>query len=189
MSQRGRRLGLLAVAVLFAQSAGMQQGKGASPRLSGALPDRVEALAVFERLKKLEGRWEGRSTRGWTEQASIRAIAGGSVLVMQGIGAHPNEEMITVFHMDGDRLLLTHYCVARNQPRLVLSSVEEGGRLITFTFLDGTNLPSRDKGHMDKVVVGLVDDDHFTEQWTWYQGGKEQWMEKIEQRRLEAGSQ
>ena len=93
-----------------------------------------------------------------------------------------------MFHMDGDRLLLTHYCVAGNQPRLVLSSVEEGGRLITFMFLDGTNLPSRDKGHMDKVVLRLVDDGHFTEQWTWYQGGKEQWMEKIEQRRLEAGS-
>lgn len=37
----------------------------------------------------------------------------------------------------------------------------------------------RDKGHMDKVVIRLVDDDHFTSQWTWYQAGKEQWLEEI----------
>lgn len=187
MNQITRRLGLLGAATLAALSLGMQ-GSGSSPRLSGASPDKAEALAAFERLKKLEGRWEGQSTRGWTEESSIRAIAGGSVLVMQGAGAHPNEEMITMVHMDGDRLLLVHYCIAKNQPRLALSSIDEGGRLLTFTFLDGTNLPSRDKGHMDKVVMRLVDDAHFTEQWTWYQNGKEQWMERVENRRLDGAS-
>ncbi len=30
------------------------------------------------------------------------------------------ENMITMFHMDGDRLLMTHYCGAGNQPRMKL---------------------------------------------------------------------
>jgi hypothetical protein len=85
-----------------------------------------------------------------------------------------------MIHLDGDRLLLTHYCVARNQPRLVATQMSEDGRTITFEFLDGTNLASRDRGHMDKVVYTFPDDTHYTSRWTWYQNGQESWMEQIE---------
>ena len=84
-----------------------------------------------------------------------------------------------MYHMDGDRLLLTHYCEAGNQPRLVASSIEDGARTVTFTFLDATNLPSRDHGHMDKAILRFLDDDHFSSRWTWYQDGEETWMEEI----------
>lgn len=139
---------------------------------------------AFERLKaSLVGDWEGKSTKGWTEKISYRAIAGGSVLMEVSYGAHEGEWMATMYHMDGDRLMLTHYCVAKNQPRLVATEVSEDLVQLTFTFLDGTNLPSRDKGHMDKVVMKLTDKDHFSSRWTWYQDGKENWMEDIEHRR------
>ena len=42
------------------------------------------------------------------------------------------------------------------------------------------NLPTRDHGHMDKVVYHFTDGDHTTSQWTWFQDQREQWMEKIE---------
>jgi predicted enzyme related to lactoylglutathione lyase len=137
------------------------------------------ALAGFERFKKLEGQWLGRSTKGWEETVNFKTIAQGSVVVENSFDAHPNETMMTMFHLDGERLMLTHYCVAKNQPRLEATSFEKEGRTITFTFLDATNLPSRDKGHMDKAVFRFVDDDHFSSQWTWYQDGKESWMEEI----------
>lgn len=138
------------------------------------------ANAAFERFKQLDGDWIGRSTKGWEEKISFKTIAKGSVVVENSFDAHPNETMMTMFYLDIDRLLLTHYCVARSQPRLEATTIEDGGRTITFTFLDATNLPSRDKGHMDKAVFRFIDEDHFTTQWTWYQEGKESWMEKIE---------
>jgi hypothetical protein len=52
-------------------------------------------------------------------------------------------------------------------------------RRVTFTFLDATSLPSRAKGHMDKVIFDFIDDDHFDSRWTWYQDGKERWLEEI----------
>lgn len=137
------------------------------------------ARAGFERFKKLEGKWHGKSTKGWEEAVHFKTIAQGSAVVENSFDAHPNETMMTMFVLDGDRLMLTHYCVAGNQPRLVATAFEEEGRKITFTFLDATNLPSRDKGHMDKAVFRFVDDSHFTSQWTWYQNGKENWMEEI----------
>lgn len=137
------------------------------------------AQAAFERFKKLEGQWHGRSTKGWEETVSFKTIAQGSVVVENSFDAHPNETMMTMFYLDGERLMLTHYCVAKNQPRLEATSFENDGKTITFTFLDATNLPSRDKGHMDKAVFRFVDDNKFSTQWTWYQDGKESWMEEI----------
>jgi hypothetical protein len=141
--------------------------------------DESPARLAFERFKKLEGRWKGRSTKGWAEDVSYKTIAGGSVVVGTSFDAHPNETMLSLIHLDGDRLMLTHYCVAKNQPRLVATSFADEGKTITFTFLDGTNLPSRDRGHMDKAVFRFVDENQVTSKWTWYQNGKESWMEEI----------
>jgi len=142
-----------------------------------AMPE--QARAAFERFKKLDGQWQGRSTKGWEEVVSFKTIAQGSIVVETSFDAHPNETMMTMFHLDGERLMLTHYCVAGNQPRLQATAFEDEGRSITFTFLDATNLPSRDHGHMDKLIFRFLDDHHVTSQWTWYQNGKESWMEVI----------
>jgi hypothetical protein len=92
--------------------------------------------------------------------------------------------MVSMVHLDGERLLLTHYCVARNQPRLVASEFSDDGRTILFTFLDGTGMSSRDQGHMDKARFRFTGDDQYTTQWTWYQNGAERWLETIEKERV-----
>ncbi|NOT01020.1 MAG: VOC family protein [Phycisphaerales bacterium] len=142
------------------------------------------AVRAFDRLKALSGEWEGVSTKGWKERIQYEAMAAGSCVMETSFDAHPNEQMVTMFCMDGERLLLTHYCVAKNQPRLLLTEAADDLSALTFTFLDGTNLPSRDKGHMDKVVFKFESPEKFTSQWTWYQDGKENWLEEIAHTRL-----
>ena len=149
-----------------------------SAAIKTSVPAEV-ATKFFDRFKALQGTWIGTSTKGWKEETTIRTIAQGSVVQFTSFDAHPNETMLTLVHMDSDRLLITHYCVAKNQPRLQLTSLEDEGKTGIFTFLDGTNLPSREKGHMDKVVYRFRDEDRFTSQWTWYQNGQERWMEEI----------
>jgi hypothetical protein len=146
-----------------------------------------QAAEVFERLKSLAGRWRERSTKGWTGGSTYRVIAAGSAVMSSfDFDDDPGNahSMVTIFTLDGDRLLLTHYCEARNQPRLVASAVSADGRTVTFTFLDGGNLRSREQGHMDKAVYTFVDDDHFTDRWTWYADGKERWLEEIVNERV-----
>ena len=177
---------LLVLLSTAAAPAGAQDAASHDRSASAASPG---AEQVFQSFQELAGTWMGKSTRGWEEEVTIRSIAGGSVVEFSSFDAHPGEEMRTLMHMDGKRLMLTHYCVARNQPRLAATSIEDGGRTITFTFQGATNLPSRDHGHMDKAVYRLHEDGHFSSQWTWYQDGHEQWMEEIQYHRVpSAGS-
>jgi len=148
-----------------------------------------QSRKAYERFKALAGAWHGKSTKGWSEQIQYNVIAAGSAVEERSFDAHPGEAMLTIVHMDGDRLMLTHYCAARNQPRLLATSISPDGNSVEFTFLDATNLPSRDKGHMDKAVFHFIDDRHFTTRWTWYQDGKEQWLEEIQMERTSASEQ
>lgn len=172
---------VLALALAFGPTAMAQSSGKVEKQLS-------PASRAFERLKSIEGEWDGRSTKGWVDTNTFQVIAAGSVLMGRSFDSHANETMVTMYHLDGDELMLTHYCVARNQPRLRATTISPDGRTIELTFRDSTNLPSRDRGHMDRVVMTFVDDDHFTSQWTWYQDGKEKWMEKIEYVRRKAGA-
>ena len=159
-------------------------GRSDGPAARSQAVSRDAARAAFARIQRLEGKWHAKSTRGWTDAFELRKLARGTAVGMLSFAGNLESAMVTVFHLDGDRLMVTHYCEAGNHPRLAATSYEDGGRKITFTFLDATNLASRDAGHMDKLVLALIDDDHFNEQWTWYQNGNERWMEAIENQRV-----
>jgi hypothetical protein len=128
----------------------------------------------FATIKSLTGEWEGKDSMGGAVEVSNRVTAGGSAVVseiktnMHGKAA----DMISMINMDGDRLLLTHYCSAGNQPRMQ-STLSPDGKSITFTFVDATNLASREAGHMQSVTFNLIDADHHTEEWRFAVQGKE----------------
>jgi hypothetical protein len=131
------------------------------------------ASAMFERLKSLQGEWQAKSPDMGTVRASYRLVAGGSALEEHFTGDKiPGGEMVTVYHLDGNRLLLTHYCAAQNQPRLVAKRVDPAKGEVDFTFLDATNLASPKAGHMHNARIQLVDADHFSSQWEFFENGK-----------------
>jgi hypothetical protein len=144
-----------------------------------------DAKALFARFAKLEGKWKARSTKGWTETNTYEVAAKGSVVFNRSFFEdEPNDGMLTTIFLDGDRLLLTHYCEARNQPTLIASSIDDDAHRVVFRYLSGTNMKSRDSGHMDSAVFQFVDDDHVRSRWSWYANGQERWFEDIEQARV-----
>src|SRR5450759_311456 len=68
-----------------------------------------DAPKSFDLVKGMEGNWAGKNNQGQPVEVTFRMTAGGSAL-MSEIHGHGPENMITMFHMDGDRLLMTHYC-------------------------------------------------------------------------------
>jgi hypothetical protein len=129
-----------------------------------------DAQKSFTQLKSLAGSWEGKSSDGQPLLVSYRETAGGSALMSEIQGDH---SMISMFNLDGSsRLLMTHYCSAGNQPRMQ-ASVSPDGKILTFTYVDATNLATPDAGHMQSMVLTMLDDNHHTEDWTFIDHGKE----------------
>ena len=128
------------------------------------------AQKSFEELKSLDGSWEGKAPDGQTVQVAYRVTGNGSA-VMSEIKGHA--DMISMFNLDGDRLLMTHYCGAGNQPRMVASTSPDG-KTLTFDFLDATNLASPDDGHMTRLVLSMTDANHHTEEWIYSDHGKQE---------------
>jgi hypothetical protein len=128
-----------------------------------------DAHKSFDLLKGLEGNWAGKDQGGQIVEVSFRLTAGGSAL-MSEIHGHGPENMITMFNMDGDRLLMTHYCGAGNQPRMKVIAAD--AKSVSFEFFDGTNIGPGD-GHMQHVPFTAPDANHHVEDWVFLDHGKE----------------
>jgi hypothetical protein len=130
----------------------------------------TDAQKAFATIKNMPGTWEGKSDDGQALQVTFKVTSGGSAVMSEILGGH---DMISMIHMDGpDRLLMTHYCAAMNQPRMQ-ASVSADGKTFTFNYVDATNLAAPEAGHMQRMVLTLLDDNHHTEDWTFVDHGKE----------------
>jgi hypothetical protein len=127
----------------------------------------------FDRLKALAGEWVGTAgPPGGEKRAAVvsyRVTAAGSAVVETLFPGTPHE-MVTVYHLDGGDLLLTHYCAAGNQPRMRALAAKGGDRL-DFEFVSGTNMKPDDL-HMHRASLVFDGNDHLRSIWTTYDKGQ-----------------
>jgi len=154
-----RNVTLLSASLALALSAGSAaaQGKG---------------QAGFDKLKTLVGEWEGQSEDGVPSRASYQLISGGTAL-METYEPGGEPPMVTIYAVDGDRVALTHYCSANNQPRMESPPIEGEPQRLAFAFTGGTNLASADTPHIDSLVLTFEDRHRFTQKWSWKEAGKD----------------
>jgi hypothetical protein len=142
--------------------------------LSGA--NQSDAKQSFDKLKALAGTWDGHVTtvpvepsiEGKAVHATLRVTSMGNALVHEMNGMDRPDDPITMFYIDGDRLLLTHYCDAGNRPRMV-GKITPDGTSLEFEFLDVSG--STQYGHMHHAVLTVIDENHHTEDWTYMNPG------------------
>lgn len=134
----------------------------------------ITPRAAFERLKTLAGEWQGTmGERGGTNLATVnyRVTAAGSALV-ETLGSGTPYEMPTVYHLDGQKLVLTHYCAAGNQPRMALNARASSAERLVFDFAGGTNLKSTKDGHMHSLRIRFEGPNAVATEWDYWKAGK-----------------
>lgn len=148
-----------------------------------ASPDNnhVDAQTAFAKLKTLAGTWQAQTPKG-PAQVRYELLAGGSVLVerdsMPGHG-----EMLTAYHLDGDKLVLTHYCMAGNQPHMVAEKFDSESGELDFAFAGGTNL-SAGPGHMRDLRLHLISANRLDAVWNFLKNDNSTHTEDLHYTRL-----
>jgi len=129
----------------------------------------------FELIKSLAGDWTGTGGDG-TETHPVeiryRVTAAGSA-VEETMFPGTDHEMITMYNLDGPRLMLTHYCAAGNQPRMVAKNweIDTKPQTIRFAYASATNLASSKTGLMHDMEMTIEGPDRMRTTWTYYQDG------------------
>jgi hypothetical protein len=161
-----RRINLLAAFVLAAGS--VFAAGAAAPTATGKA-----APAGLDRFKALAGDWvaaeDGEMARKGDLVARYAVTAGGSAVV-ETIFPGKDHEMVTVYHADGADLVLTHFCMEGNQPRMRAKNA--GGARYDFAFDGGTNIDPRHDRHMHSASVDFVGADELRTVWTELAEGK-----------------
>lgn len=124
---------------------------------------------AFEKLKSLVGKWTGVGPSGLTLVVTYELVSGGQAVVETRV---PKGEpsMVSIFHLDNDELMMTHYCSVGNQPRMKADLTSPG--TIEFSMIDVTGLSSENEGHMYGLRFDFDDPSHLRQLWTWREDGK-----------------
>lgn len=128
------------------------------------------AKAAFEKLKSLNGEWEG-TAKGHKASVTYRTASNGSV-VQEDLFPGTDHEMISMYHLDGDALVLTHYCALGNQPRMRLSKTSSPDEL-RFDFDGGTNFKPETDTHIHSGRIKWLSPDEIESEWAVFQGTKQ----------------
>jgi hypothetical protein len=135
------RRGLLVLTLILASA----------PLSALAQPGPLRPDQAFQTLKSFVGDWQGVTENGRQLLVSYRLMANDTVLV-ETWTMSPTRQSMTVYHMDGDALIATHYCPQGNQPRLQYRPEGSNERL-HFTFRDATNLSDANVAHQHEFWI------------------------------------
>jgi hypothetical protein len=133
------------------------------------------ADVAFARLATLAGDWEARAPALYanaTIRLNYRLISDDSVMMETFRIDEQGVEMVTMYHLDGDRLVLTHYCAVNNQVGMRADVTNVGKqpadvKTLTFAITDARNIQRSHRQVMDRLQLQLHDETHLTQTWHW----------------------
>lgn len=130
------------------------------------------SAATFKKLTSVVGDWEG--VLDGTPVKVVYTLTGNGSALMEQVQPGDPASMITMFSVDGDRLIATHYCAARNQPEMVAKSIGDlSASGVTFALERVTGMKTPEDWHNTSLTLTLDDADHMTQRWTYLYKGKE----------------
>ncbi len=153
MKRLMRTLMLTLLICLLAQSVVRAQDN--PPKSPSAQSD---AKKAFAKLKTLAGSWQG-TIMGISINFTIRAASSGTAILHEGNtdGGGPPKNEITMFYLDKDRLLATHYCDGGNRSHME-GKLSADGKTIELSFLDVVG--STRGGYLKGMVFTIIDANH-----------------------------
>lgn len=158
---------LTGLALALGVSVAAQSKKG-QPKAAAGAPEAIiyDAASAMAFLTTTAGQWlpQGAAQHEHGAVAAAPSPNAGVLVetkaarsaVVHTYNAGRPDEMETVFHMDGDKLLLTHYCALQNAPILKFVKSDKPGEL-KFVFEGGTNFDPAIDAHLHNSTFQIID--------------------------------
>jgi hypothetical protein len=163
-------MGLLVIAILVAPGIVRAGDEGKDQTA-------LNAKTAFARLKTLAGTWrndvsEHAKGHDVPESKVIYRLTGAGSALIETDFPGSDHEMVSVYHLDGDDLRLTHYCAMGNQPRLKLDRANSTPDKFVFIFDGGSNLDPAKDIHIHGTTILFEEQGGVDCAWEGYAGGK-----------------
>jgi hypothetical protein len=112
----------------------------------------------FDQLVQLIGNWEGKKpSQNGEESITVRyQMTAKGTAVMETLFPGSPKEMVSVYARDGQEIVMTHYCMLGNQPRM-RSVKQDHPNKFTLLFIDGTGMRSHNDMHMHELTITYID--------------------------------
>lgn len=133
-----------------------------------------EKSALLERVKSLAGTWEGTAPDGSVGTTTYTVTSNGTAVREIMLVGTPHE-MTNMYTMDGNELLMTHYCAMGNQPHMRAIPEIAYGNLpnrIVFKSAGVSNLTAPDEMYMGEMTIEFIDANHIKQHWQSLKNGK-----------------
>jgi len=152
---------VICLLALIGHGTAVAQSPVSKPAVPAAQSD---AQKAFEKMKTLAGSWHG-TIMNIPIDITIRVASSRTAILHEANtdGGRPPNHEITMFYLEGDRLLATHYCDAGNQARFE-GKMSPDGKTIEFSFLDVAG--STKGGLVKRLVFTMIDADHHGVEFT-----------------------
>lgn len=124
----------------------------------------VTSSSAFETLKKLAGTWQGTMLTPDGDKTSViyRVTANGSA-IMETMFVGTPHEMISMYTVDGDAVVATHYCSEGNQPVMKLNAAKSKADDLVFDFVSKTG---KEAPHINGLRIRIGEDGKVRESWS-----------------------
>jgi hypothetical protein len=162
-----RRRGIVGLVLVLA-------GAGASWAAdAGKAAPGPDGKAALERIKSLAGQWRGHVvTKDGPPGEVVYSVTAGGSTVVEKLFPGTGHEMVSMYHLDGADLVLTHYCAMGNQPRMRLVKASGTDPLeLRFDFAGGDNIDPAKDMHMHAGTMTRRGADRLEAEWAVWDKG------------------
>ena len=136
--------------------------QSSAPALVDADPARRETL--FGPIKALAGTWRMEAADHPSE-IRFEVTSKGSV-VRETMFPGTENEMTNMYSLDGNSLVMTHYCAGGNQPRMRARAFD--GNQLVFEADGVSDLEASEDHYMGAITLVFVDENHIEQRWVSY---------------------
>ncbi len=130
----------------------------------------------FNRIKQLEGRWEGSSEKTSADNKEriviVYEVTAGGNAVMERIFPETSQEMITMYYEENEKLALTHYCMIGERAQMILKPFMADNNFYEFNLINTPAFDPTRKTHMHSLKITFIDENHMNQEWEMYEAGK-----------------